>query len=145
MVQTGLHGEDAASAGATHQFWAKLMTSLLLGAIYPLTQIYQHESDRRDHVNTLSMKLGYKGTFFFTAILFVAANLAAWFHFNEVNFVRSFWVLQLFLVPVTIYFAYWFVQVWRDTRAANFDHAMRMNLLASLCLNLCYMSFLLSQ
>lgn len=145
MVQTGLHGPNAATAAASHQIWAKLMTSLLLGAMYPLTQIYQHESDKRDNVNTLSMKLGYRGTFFFTAIFFVAANCAAWLHFNEINFVRSFWVLQLFLVPVTIYFAYWFVQVWKDTRAANFDHAMRMNLLASLCLNLCYMSYLLSQ
>jgi len=91
------------------------------------------------------MLLGYKGTFLFTAIVFALANGMAWLHFKEMNSVRSFWVLQLFLAPVAIYFAYWFVQVIKDQRAANFDHAMRMNLLASLCLNLCYMSFLLSQ
>ncbi len=145
MVQTGLHGSDASTAILSHQTWAKIMTSLLLGAVYPLTQIYQHESDKRDNVRTLSMLLGYKGTFLFTAIVFALANGMAWLHFKEMNSVRSFWVLQLFLAPVAIYFAYWFVQVIKDQRAANFDHAMRMNLLASLCLNLCYMSFLLSQ
>lgn len=144
-VQTGLHYENSPVAAFDYQPWAKLMTSLLLGAIYPLTQIYQHESDKRDGIKTLSMLLGYRGTFIFTGILFAAANIAAFNHFNLEGYVRSFWVLQLFFVPVTIYFVYWFVQVWRDQRAANFDHAMRMNLLASLCLNLCYMSFLLSQ
>lgn len=144
-VQTGLFGEHSTQAVAGHQLWAKLMTSLLLGAVYPLTQIYQHEADKRDHVKTLSMLLGYRGTFIFTAVCFLLANIAGWMHFQERDFVRSFWVLQLFLVPVTIYFCYWFVQVWKDERAANFDHAMRMNLLASLCLNLCYLSFILSQ
>lgn len=144
-VQTALGGTEGELAAFSSQPWAKLLASVLLGAVYPLTQIYQHDSDKRDGVHTLSMMLGYRGTFVFTALFFGVANMAAWFHFNAEESIRSFWVMQLFFIPVTIYFVYWFVKVWKDERAADFDHAMRMNLLASLCLNLCYASFILSQ
>jgi 1,4-dihydroxy-2-naphthoate octaprenyltransferase len=144
-VQTALTGADSEHALFSSQPWAKLVASALLGAVYPLTQIYQHEADKRDGVRTMSMVLGYKGTFIFTAILFALANVGAWFHFQLQGSVRSFCVMQLFFIPVTLYFIYWFVLVWKDHRAADFDHAMRMNLLASMCLNLCYLSFILSQ
>src|SRR5258708_456112 len=49
---------------------AMLAASLLLGGFYPLTQIYQHEADRRDGVRTLSMVLGYRGSFVFTGLIY---------------------------------------------------------------------------
>lgn len=129
----------------TYQWQAKLCASLLLGAVYPLTQVYQHEADKRAGVRTISMLLGYKGTFYFTALLFGLANLMAYLHFvSFTQNLRPFWVMQLFFIPVTSYFVYWFVKVWKDTAAADFDHAMRMNLLASLCLNLCFISYIIS-
>lgn len=143
LVQYALGGE--LYAGFTLFWQAKICASLLLGAVYPLTQIYQHEADKRAGVRTISMLFGYRGTFFFTAFLFAAANVMAYFHFVSFAFsLRPFWVMQLFFIPVTIYFLYWFVQVWKDTRAASFNHAMRMNLLASLCMNLCFTSYLIS-
>ena len=45
-----------------------IASSLLIGGFYPLTQIYQHQQDKEDGVTTLSMLLGYKGTFIFTAV-----------------------------------------------------------------------------
>ena len=52
---------------------AMIAASLLIGGFYPLTQIYQHEDDLEDGVKTISYKLGYKGTFIFTGIVYVLA------------------------------------------------------------------------
>lgn len=41
------------------------VSSLFIGSVYPLTQIYQHEADKKDGVISISYKLGYKGTFIF--------------------------------------------------------------------------------
>ncbi len=43
-----------------------LVASLIMGASYPLTQVYQHQQDANDGVRTLSMQLGIRGTFWFT-------------------------------------------------------------------------------
>ncbi|MDX5321490.1 MAG: UbiA family prenyltransferase, partial [Bacteroidota bacterium] len=142
-VQTGISAEMVLPEFSSQPF-AKLVSSLLLGAIYPLTQVYQHESDRKDGVQTLSMLLGYRGTFFFTAILFALANGFAYLHFSSMATVRSFMWMQLFFIPVTLYFLYWFYQVWKNEQAADFIHAMRMNLLASMCLNVYYLTLILS-
>ncbi len=143
LVQTGLSGPGSAQSAFLFQPEAKLCATLLLGAMYPLSQIYQHESDKRDGVITISMLCGYRGTFLLSALCFALANIAAWIHFQHWFSVRSFWVMQLFFIPVTSYFVYWFVRVMKDRHNADYDHAMRMNLLASLCLNLCFTAYLL--
>src|SRR5687767_13642526 len=43
-----------------------LISSLLFGGFYPLTQVYQHKQDLKDGVRTISYKLGVKGTFIFS-------------------------------------------------------------------------------
>ncbi|HEV7382451.1 MAG TPA: UbiA family prenyltransferase, partial [Dyadobacter sp.] len=43
--------------------------SFQIAGAYPLTQIYQHEADLKDGVVTLSYRLGYRGTFIFTALM----------------------------------------------------------------------------
>jgi 1,4-dihydroxy-2-naphthoate polyprenyltransferase len=52
------------------------IASLFIGSAYPLTQIYQHEADKKDGVTSISCMLGYKGTFIFSAILFVLATIS---------------------------------------------------------------------
>ena len=42
-----------------------LISSLLIGALYPLTQIYQHKEDLEDSVKTISYLLGKKRKFSF--------------------------------------------------------------------------------
>lgn len=46
-------------------FVACLISSCLIGASYPLTQIYQHEEDSKRGDRTLSILLGYRGFFCF--------------------------------------------------------------------------------
>ncbi|MBK6966395.1 MAG: UbiA prenyltransferase family protein [Bacteroidales bacterium] len=59
-----------------------IVASLFMGSVYPLTQIYQHEADKKDGVISISYKLGYIGTFVFSAVLFAIATLFLYYYFN---------------------------------------------------------------
>jgi 1,4-dihydroxy-2-naphthoate octaprenyltransferase len=117
--------------------------SLLIGGFYPLTQIYQHEEDIKDGVKTISYKLGYRGTFIFTGIVYILAftMLALHYYLNEE--LSRFFILQAFMLPVLIYFFVWFRKVWINEKEANFKNTMRMNLLASACTNLGFITLLI--
>jgi 1,4-dihydroxy-2-naphthoate polyprenyltransferase len=108
---------------------------LLIGGFYPLTQVYQHDQDRNDSVTTISMLLGYKGTFLFTALVYSAAMALLFIHFQNSGQLVNFFILASIMIPVLVYFFKWAAAVWRDDRNADFKHAMRMNLLASVCTN----------
>jgi 1,4-dihydroxy-2-naphthoate octaprenyltransferase len=114
---------------------AMIAASLLIGGFYPLTQIYQHKDDLKDGVQTISYKLGYKGTFIFTGIIYAMAfTMLAVQFFSNLEWDR-FLILQIFMVPVLVYFFIWFGKVLKNTQEANFKNTMRMNLLASVCTN----------
>jgi 1,4-dihydroxy-2-naphthoate polyprenyltransferase len=122
---------------------AMAAASLLIGGFYPLTQIYQHKQDKADGVTTLSYLLGYRGTFFFTLIIYSLAMLAlAVFYFAGLQ-QKYFFILQIFLLPVFVYFFVWFKKVWKNTEEANFKNTMRMNILASVCTNLGFLTILI--
>jgi 1,4-dihydroxy-2-naphthoate octaprenyltransferase len=116
--------------------------SLQIAGAYPLTQIYQHKEDLKDGVVTLSCKLGYKGTFAFTAIMFALCNLVYYLFFLATNNSHLFYLLQVFFIPIIIYFTYWAVKVIKNKTEANFKNTMRMNLIASLCMNSCFLFFI---
>ena len=59
-----------------------IVSSLFIGSIYPLTQIYQHEADKNDGVISISYKLGYAGTFIFSAALFSIATVFLFYYFK---------------------------------------------------------------
>ena len=60
-----------------------IASSLLIGGFYPLTQIYQHEADKKDNVITLSYILGYRGTFIFTAMIYILAMSTLFYYFKS--------------------------------------------------------------
>ncbi|MEP7142431.1 MAG: UbiA family prenyltransferase [Ferruginibacter sp.] len=112
-----------------------IAASLLIGGFYPLTQIYQHRQDKEDGVTTLSMLLGYKGTFIFTAIVyFFAVSVLAFLLISNLQ-QNSFLIIQIFFLPVIVYFVWWFKKVAANISGANFVYTMRMNVLASICTN----------
>jgi len=117
--------------------------SLLIGGFYPLTQIYQHEEDVRDGVKTISYKLGYAGTFIFTGIIYAFAFAMLGLQFFLNLEMKEFFVLQAFMIPVLVYFFIWFNKVLKDKKEANFKNTMRMNLLASVCTNLGFITILI--
>jgi 1,4-dihydroxy-2-naphthoate octaprenyltransferase len=114
---------------------AMVASSLLLGGFYPLTQLYQHEADRRDGVRTISLLLGYRGSFIFTAIVYSIAFCTLAYYFLISLEIREFYVLATCMLPILVYFFIWAAKVWRDPGQASYANTMRMNLLASLCTN----------
>ena len=120
-----------------------LAASLLIGGFYPLTQIYQHQQDKKDGVTTLSMMLGYKGTFIFTALIYAVAVVSLGYQLISSNQQKSFFIIQIFFIPVLVYFFWWFRQVLFKHSAANFVNTMRMNLIASICTNAAFITLFL--
>ena len=122
---------------------AMVASSLLIGGFYPLTQIYQHQEDYADGVVTISYLLGYKGTFIFTGIVYALAFVTLGWYFHLQSAFSKFWVLQIFMLPVIVYFFYWFAKVLKNNKEANFKNTMRMNLLASIFTNLGFITLLI--
>jgi len=120
-----------------------LVASLLLGGFYPMTQIYQHEADKKDHVNTLSRLLGIRGTFFFCLILYVGAFSLLFVYFHETGQLARFFLFQFFFIPVIVYFLAWFRRVWMNELEADFKQTMRMNWIASICTNAAFITLLI--
>lgn len=112
-----------------------LISTLFIGSVYPLTQIYQHDSDKRDGVLTISYKLGYIGTFIFSVILFTSAGILMYLLFAADNNVKLFVLFSLIMLPVFSFFLYWFYKVKTDITQANYTNTMRMNLITSCCMN----------
>lgn len=112
-------------------YLAATATSLMIGASYPLTQIYQHKQDRKDGVITLSILLGIRGTFIFSGIFFLVSLLTFLFYFQEQHHFTHFLFFAFFTSPVVLYFLYWFYRTYKDPLQANFENAMMMNKMAA--------------
>ena len=114
--------------------------SFQIAGAYPLTQIYQHQQDLADGVITLSYKLGYMGTFIFTTVMFALCNVFYFMHFTALGRLNSFYIIQLFFLPIVAYFVHWFYRVYKDITNADFKHTMRMNTVAAVCMNSCFIT-----
>lgn len=124
----------AAGAGITNvPLLPMVLSSLLIGALYPLTQIYQHEEDRRDGVTTISYVLGKRGTFLFSMGLFLLATAGMYLLFLQQRSINYFYIYLFYLLPVVLFFLYWMGKVWKDQQTADFKNSLRMNLLSTLC------------
>lgn len=122
-----------------------LAASFFIGTIYPLTQIYQHDSDAKDGVRTLSMLLGKRGTFMFSAIMFLLSTFFIYLSFNgdasNVNFI----LFNLVMLPATLYFLVWAFRSFRDIRHVNFRNTMNMLLLSSFLNNVFFIILLIKK
>ncbi len=115
----------------------------LIGGVYPLTQVYQHEADKVAGDITISYKLGIRGTFIFCAIMFALANGLMYFYFSSKQQILYFILFQAFLFPATFFFIKWFLKVIKDREQASFKNMMRMNFIASTCMNLFFITLLI--
>ena len=125
-------------------WWLPLVASaFLIGGFYPITQIYQHDDDKKDGVNSISLWLGKKGTFIFCALVYGFAMMLLWWQYQILQQQKPFIVLSIFFLPVVVYFVHWFIQVLKDETKADFKHTMQMNWLASTCTNMAFFTILL--
>jgi 1,4-dihydroxy-2-naphthoate octaprenyltransferase len=113
------------------QILPALISTLMLWAVYPMSQIYQHEEDARRGDYTMSILLGITGTFIFSAIIFSIAFAGFFFYFNHADFLT----LLIFNFPTLAFFGWWFLITIKNNNQANFKHTMWLNLLASASLN----------
>lgn len=124
--------------------WPMLIaSSFLIAGVYPLTQVYQHEEDLAAGDRTISIMLGYRGTFVFSMLMFLIAFVfifIEFFHYEQLNY---FYIFAGMLAPCLIYFNWWMLQVWKNPDAANFKNTMRMNLIASICMNIAFFTLIL--
>lgn len=120
------------------------IASLFIGSIYPLTQIYQHQSDKKDGVTTISYRLGYIGTFFFSAFMFLSATALLLYYFNEKHQQMAFVLFNVMMLPVVLRLAVWFMKVRKNTADASFENTMSMNLMASTCMNVYFLILILN-
>jgi 1,4-dihydroxy-2-naphthoate octaprenyltransferase len=86
---------------------AMLASSFLIGGFYPLTQIYQHVADLLDGVQTLSYRLGYRGTFIFSLIMYcLAFGTLGYYLFSSLE-EKEFFVFSTSMLPFLVYFFIW--------------------------------------
>ena len=111
---------------------AGLICSCLIGATYPLTQVYQHEEDSNRGDTTLSIVLGIRGSFYFSALLFLFSSMLLYFYWDRLEMSTNFYIFLVLASPVFILFSNWFFTVYHDPSKANFKNMSRMTLLSSI-------------
>jgi len=111
---------------------AGLVCSCLIGASYPLTQIYQHEEDARRGDRTLSLVLGINGSFVFSAVLFLSALILLFVYMSEADKLAYFWIFIIFGAGVAYTFISWYFEVLKDKSKADFKHMTKMTVTSSI-------------
>ena len=110
---------------------AALICSCLIGASYPLTQIYQHAEDSKRGDQTLSILLGIKGSFIFSGLVFFLGLTLMFLYWNNQQNLINFWVFLIFCIPILVYFTWWFSNTLKNPAEANFKNTMQMTLISS--------------
>jgi 4-hydroxybenzoate polyprenyltransferase len=121
-----------------------VLTSLILWASYPLTQIYQHEEDLKRGDQTLSVNLGIKGTFAFSAVWFLITLGAFGWYFLGLSQAWAFYGLLAAFLPSIIFFTIWFYFVKKDEKKfVNYDWVMWMSRISAIGLNVFFVWYFL--
>jgi len=126
-----ISGTNLSGAWNANFILAGLICSFLVGASYPLTQVYQHEEDSKRGDKTLSILLGIRWSFWFSAALFVAGTLLLMIYWINLNQIINFYIFIAFCIPVLIK---WFIKVFKDASNANFQNMSRMVFTSSIAM-----------
>lgn len=143
MCYCGINNFPIASCLTPQVLIPGLLTSLMLMANYPMTQIYQHEEDRKRSDLTLSARLGINGTFYFAAAIFGIAICGFLFYFYLYHASRYSRTFLLAVLPILIYFYYWFTLVLRNKKHADYAHTMWLNVISSTSMGAFFVHFFL--
>ena len=135
MCYAGLNNFNIESLLQTKALLPAGLTSLMLWANYPMTQVYQHEEDVKHGDTTLSLMLGIRGTFYFAGAFFSLAAAGFIFYFWNFAESRHAWIFLGALSPVVLYFSFWFLKVLKEPARADFSHTMWLNFISATCLN----------
>lgn len=136
MAYAGLSNLGWDALGKWHVIAPGILTTLMLWGNYPLTQVYQHGEDARRGDRTLSLLLGIKGTFSFSALLFALAGASYFWFFFSRNQVDIAWIYLAAMAPIVLFFLLWFSFIRTNpTKYASYTWAMGMNTISAIFLN----------
>lgn len=135
MCYVGVNDLPLQSALKPQLIFAGLLTSLMLWANYPLTQVYQHEEDAKRGDMTLSRMLGIKGTFYFASVFFATAVIGFVIYFQQYYEGRYTLLFLAALTPVLLFFFYWFTKILKNEQEADYTKTMWLNVISATCLN----------
>jgi 1,4-dihydroxy-2-naphthoate octaprenyltransferase len=145
MCYVGINKFEIAQTLKPEVIYGGILTSIMLWANYPLTQVYQHEEDTRRGDHTFSIMLGIRGTFYFVGLTFgiAAAGFVSYFlTYANPSFA---WKFLLSLMPVITFFMLWMVRVMRDESRADYKNTMWLNFISATCLNVFFVHFFLER
>jgi 1,4-dihydroxy-2-naphthoate octaprenyltransferase len=145
MASTAINGVNWVVLFSENSIICMVISSLFIGSIYPLTQIYQHEADKNDGVISISYKLGYTGTFVFSGLLFSVAVILMFFYFSMKQQSIALIIFLLMMLPVIYKLSIWFAKVRKDTIHANFENTMELNMLTSSIMNLYFLLLIVNR
>jgi 1,4-dihydroxy-2-naphthoate octaprenyltransferase len=143
MCYMGINNFDWLPSHSPKMIFAGVLATVMLLGNYPMTQIYQHDEDASRGDITLSLKLGIRGTFYFTALWFGLATAGFVYFFNAFDYSKYAFVFLLAMLPVVVFFSYWFVKVYRNPSQANYTNTMWLNFISATCLNAFFAWFFL--
>lgn len=121
---------------------AGIICSCLIGANYPLTQVYQHKEDSQRGDRTLSLILGVKGSFIFSASLFIITLILMYLYWKNMDKMNNFYSFLFFSAPVLLVFTSWAIKVWRNAKEADYKNMTRMTMVSGIMMML-YFSILI--
>lgn len=134
-VYIGLNGYEPWNLLTSKVQWLGLLCSVLLLAIYPLTQIYQHDEDARRGDLTFSRLLGIRKTFAFSISVFILTVIGFIFYLRKFLFLPQTGLLLLSLIPAALFLLYWYRRAFVDPKYANYSNLMWFMLLAATGMN----------
>jgi len=115
------------------------LSTIMLWANYPMTQIYQHEEDAKRGDMTLSRMLGVLGTFYFVGVTFSVVMIGFVLYFYSFFSAKYAWIFLFVLFPIAAYFVFWFIRVYKDKSKADYSHTMWLNFISATCLNVFFL------
>jgi 1,4-dihydroxy-2-naphthoate octaprenyltransferase len=118
-----------------HLIPAVLCSIMLLGS-YPMTQIYQHEEDLKRGDITISLRLGIKGTFMWTATWFGLATAGLLYFFYLKGGFALPTLMMVLTAPTLLFFFWWWIKSNQNGEIVNHQNTMRLNWLSAIGFNL---------
>ncbi|TVQ42413.1 MAG: hypothetical protein EA362_13265 [Saprospirales bacterium] len=110
---------------------AMILASAMIASTYPLTQVYQHEQDRKDGIFTISMLLGIKNTFKFSGLMIMVFTLFLAGYLISFERWYDIFIFLILNIPASWHFYTWNKKVKSNSNNANYKNTMRMSLLGA--------------
>ncbi|TGD79035.1 UbiA family prenyltransferase [Hymenobacter wooponensis] len=142
MTQVGVNA-SLTEILAPQNILVAVVSSLFLCGSYPLTQVYQHNEDARRGDQTLSLRLGIRGTFVFAGLGLLTGAVVLALAYVWRQELPNLYIFLLATGPVVLLFLSWARAVWQSPANANFERTMRMNQVSSLCLSAAFLVMLM--